>query len=299
MLESLEDRSLLSGFHHFAPVHIADHHPAIVSTTGTSSTRNSASAAGQQSETHFVATLADPNGVSTVTGTAKFESETENGVSVNELVVQVKGGTPASTLNVVITDSAGTSTTVGQITIAADGTGQLKLKTGVPAVDATSTIALTTSDAAATTLASGPFAAPANNPNGSHGHCGESNEVHLVASLTDSNSTLTGKAHFESETENGANQSKLSVRIQGATPGAVIDVSIAADSSGTPTSVGQIIIGADGTGRLKLKTGVPAVTSTSVITLSLVTTVNGTTTTTPITSATFAAPSLVSRRTNH
>lgn len=304
ILECLESRSLLSGFHTPFAVHIADHHPEIVSTLGATvrGAVTAANSAGEQGETHLVATLADPAGVSKVTGTARFESETENGVAASELSIHVKGGTPGATIDVAIADSTGTSVSVGQIVVNADGTGQLKLKSNVPTVTASSVISLSTTDAAGVTtlLASGTFAVPTGNPCGSHEHEGEQNETHLMASLADPSSKLTAMAHYESETEHGSAVSKLNVFIKGATPGAVIDVSLAADSTSPSTSIGQITIGADGTGRLKLNSGLPTVTSTSVITLSAVTTASdGTITTTPITSATFAVPTHTARRWGH
>jgi hypothetical protein len=302
IFESLEFRSLLSGFH-TPHVQVADHHPAIINTAASvRGTLAAAKSAGAQSETHLVATLVDPAGTSTVTGTARFESETENGVVVSQLSIQVKGGTPGAKIDVAIADSTGTSVSIGQIVVNADGTGQLKLTSGVPAVTASSVISLNTTDAAGATtlLASGTFAVPTGNPCGSHDHGGEQGETHLTASLADPNSQLTGRAHFESETESGTAVNKLHVAIKGATPGAVIDVSLAADSTSASSSIGQITIGADGTGRLKLNTGLPAVTSTSVVTLSAVTTAaDGTVTTTPITSATFAVPTHTAWRMGH
>ncbi len=300
IFESLEFRSLLSGFH--APhVHIADHHPAIVSTAGASVRTAVAAArsAGAQSETRLVAILADPAGTSTVTGAARFRSGSENGVAISQLSIQVRGGTPEAKIDVTIADSTGTSVSVGQIVVSADGTGQLKLTSGVPAVTASSVISLSTTDAAGATtlLASGTFAVPTGNPCGLRGHGGEQSVTHLTASLADPSSQLIGTARYKSGIESGTAASKLNVAVKGATPGAVIDVSLAADATSTSVSVGQITIGADGTGRLKLNTGLPAVTSTSVITLSAVTTaVDGTVTTTPITSATFAAAAPIARR---
>ncbi|MCE9526540.1 MAG: hypothetical protein K8R36_10850 [Planctomycetales bacterium] len=298
----MEFRSLLSGFH-TPHVHLADHHPAVVSTGASVRGALAASKSAEaQSETHLVATLADPAGTSTVTGTARFESETENGVVVSQLGIQVQGGTLGTTIDVAISDSTGTSVSVGQIVVNADGTGQLKLTSNVPTVTANSVISLSTTDAAGVTtlLASGTFAGRTGIPCGSHDHGGEQNETHLMASLADPNSQLTGRVHFESETESGAAVSKLHVVIKGGTPGAVIDVSIAPDSTSASSSIGQITIGENGTGRLMLTMGVPAVTSTSVITLSAVTTAaDGKVTTTPITSATFAVPTHTARRVGH
>src|SRR6476620_8783533 len=106
MLESLEARSLLSGFHSALSAHdVGHHHAAIVSMPAASSVRATAGATGQQSETHLVATLADPANASGVTGTAKFESETEHGLVVSELSVKVKGATPGSTIDVTLSGS--------------------------------------------------------------------------------------------------------------------------------------------------------------------------------------------------
>lgn len=298
MLESLEARSLLSGIHTALSAHEVDHHhAAIVSMQGTSSAKTTAEATGQQSETHLVATLADPANASGVTGTAKFESETEHGLVVSELSVQVKGATPGAVIDVTI---SGSTTPIGQITVKADGTGQLKLTANVPAVATDSVISLSTTSAGNTTptlLASGSFVTPTGKPNGSHDHGNEGSETHLVASLADPNSKLTGSARYESETEHGLVANELSVQIKGGTPGAIIDVSLAADSTGPSTSIGKITVGADGTGRLKLNSNVPAITTTSIITLSA-TAADGSPTT-AITSATFAIPTPTTKKAGH
>lgn len=282
-IESLEARSLLSGLHSVVPSPIINYTAAHVSTKTAA-----AAATNQHTETHLTATLADPSGISTVTGSAEYEAETEKGIAVKQLNVQIKGGTPGAILDVTISDSTGNKVAVGQMTVKTDGSAQLNLSANLPDVVANSVITLSTTDAtgATTVLSSGLFAAPSTKSDGSHS---EQNDTHLKASIIDPNSTLTGSAYFESETEHGLVVSQLKVKLKGGVPGTVIDVSIAADSKSAASSVGQITIGADGSGQLKLSKGAPGITATSVITLSTVTTAaDGTIMLTPITSANFA-----------
>lgn len=295
-LESLESRSLLSGVHGAGGARVADHHPAIVSTapkTAAASARSSSS-----SETHLVAKMADASGVSTVTGTAKFESEMKKGVAVRELSVEVKDATAGSVIQVTATDAKGTVSALGTITVKANGTGKLKLTTKSPDILAGSNISLSSTDSTGvvTTLATGTFVVPTKGSGAGHDSTGDHSEAKLAASLTDPASTLTGAACFESETEHGLVVSELSVQLKGGTPGAVIDVSISVDGTSPATSIGRITIGANGTGKLKLNKTAPAITSASVISLSTVSTAtDGTVTVTPITNATFATVTKPSR----
>lgn len=294
-LESLETRSLLSGVHGAVGARVADHHPAIVSTApkAAASAKSSSS-----SETHLVAKLADANGVSTVTGTARFESEMKKGVAVRELSVEVKGATAGSAIQVTATDAKGTVSVLGTITVKADGTGKLKLTKKSPDILAGSSISLSTTDSAgvATTLATGIFAVPTKGSGSGHDSSEDHTETKLAATLTDPASTLNGTACFESETEHGLIVSELSVQLKGGTLGAVIDVSISVDGTSPATSIGRITIGADGTGKLKLNKTAPAITSASMISLSTVSTsTDGTETLTPITNATFATVTRPSR----
>ncbi|QDU26640.1 hypothetical protein ETAA8_17210 [Anatilimnocola aggregata] len=289
-LESLETRSLLSGIHGAATARVPDHHPAIVSTAAAKSTAVAAKSSSVKSETHLVANLADATGASKVTGTAKFESELKRGVPVRELSVEVKGATAGSVIQVTATDAKGTASVLGSITVKADGSGKLKLTAKSPDILAGSSISLNSTDAAGTvsTLASGIFAVPTKGSGSGH-DSSDHTETKLAAKLVDPASKLTGSVCFESETEHGLVVSELSVQLKGGTPGAVIDVSISLDGKSPASSIGQITIGADGTGKLKLNKTAPAVTATSVITLSTVSTAtDGSVTVTPITNATFA-----------
>ncbi|MGV3609222.1 MAG: hypothetical protein ACO1RA_22660 [Planctomycetaceae bacterium] len=286
-VESLESRSLLSGIHAMVTPRVVEPHPVaersahVVSATSSSSSSKSA-------ETHLVANLADASGASTVTATAKFESELKRGVEVRELSVQVKGATAGAVLSVSVIDAAGTSTNVGNITVKADGTGRLQLKAGLPQVAAGATISISAADG--TELAKGTFAVPTSKPKGGD-HQAEHSETHLLATVADPNSKLTGTVKYESETEHGLVLTELKVQIKGATPGAVIDVSVTQDATSSSVSLGKITIGADGTGRLKLNSGLPALSTSSTVTFSSVTTAaDGTTTTTAIASAMFTLP---------
>lgn len=297
-LESLETRSLLSGIHGAATARVAEHPPAIVSTVAAKSAAVTARSASSSSETHLVANLADATGASKVTGTAKFESELKKGVVVRELSIEVKGATAGSVIQVTATDAKGTVSVLGSITVKANGSGKLKLTAKSPDILAGSSISLNTADSAGavTTLASGIFAVPTKGSGSGHDSSGDHTETKLAASLADPASKLTGSACFESETEHGLVVSELNVQLKGGTPGTVIDVSISVDGTSAATSIGRITIGADGTGKLKLSKTAPAVTATSVITLSTVSTAtDGSVTVTPITNATFAATTKATR----
>jgi hypothetical protein len=290
-LESLETRSLLSGIHGAATARVAEHPPAIVSPVAAKSTAVIARSSSSSSETHLVANLADGTGASKVTGTAKFESELKRGVVVRELSVEVKGATAGSVIQVTATDAKGAVSVLGSITVKANGSGKLKLTAKSPDILAGSSISLNATDAAGsvTTLASGIFAVPTEGSGSGHDSSGDHTETKLAASLVDLASKLTGSACFESETEHGLVVSELNVQLKGGTPGTVIDVSISVDGTSAATSIARITIGTDGTGKLKLNKTAPAVTATSVITLSTVlTATDGSVTVTPITNATFA-----------
>lgn len=276
-VETLESRRLLSGFQTVERSHHSDSRPAIVSSPSSSSL---------SSETHLTASLSDPSAGSKITGNAKFESEIKRGTVVQEFKVQLANATAGEVISVAVTNSAGQSTPIGTITIGALGTGKLEVKQGLPTMAAGDVVSLSKTDAAGvvTQLANGTLATPTNTPP-------IHQETHLRATLVDTTSRLTGKAEYESETEHGLVFSKLEVEVKNGTPGAKIDVSITVDATSSSVSVGTILVGATGKGKLTLRSNVPAITTASVITLSSVTTAaDGTTTLTPITSSAFAKP---------
>jgi len=73
-------------------------------------------------ETRLSATLADPTGASMVTGMARFQSEQENGTTLTNFRVNVKGATAGASLDVAID-----GVTVGTITADVNGNGSLFL----------------------------------------------------------------------------------------------------------------------------------------------------------------------------
>jgi hypothetical protein len=276
-VETLESRRLLSGFQTVEQSHCSDSRPAIVSSPSSSS---------HSSETHLTASLSDPSGGSKITGFAKLETEIKQGTVVNEFKVQIVGATAGEVVNIAVTNSAGQSTPVGTIIIGALGVGKLEVKQGLPTMVAGDVVSLSQTDAAGvvTQLATGTLAAPTNTPP-------IHQETKLRATLVDTASRLTGKAEYESETEHGLVFSKLEVEVKNGTPGAKIDVSITVDATSSSVSVGTILVGSKGKGKLTLRSKVPAITTASVITLSSITTASdGTVTLTPITSSAFATP---------
>src|SRR5262249_44396205 len=73
-------------------------------------------------ETELTATLADPTGVSSATGSVTFKSNENNGTTDTQFTVTVQGASPSTTLDVSVD-----STVVGQITTDASGDGTLAL----------------------------------------------------------------------------------------------------------------------------------------------------------------------------
>ena len=263
-IESLEGRRLLAANHAFltAPGHHSHAaRSAIVSSVATlqASTSNSSSTSG----THLAATLT-PSNSSTLAGSVNYDTSINNGVTSTSFRISISGGTAGTVLTVTVPDSTGTAFTLGTITLDTNGKGSLSLTStptgtqkplpaNMPTLAASTVVSVSSTDAttqATTVLASGTLATRVRH------HCGqgggaETDETQLKASLADTASSLTGKARFESETINGLIVSAFSVKVKGATAGAVIDVSIV-DSAGTSVSVGKFTVAANGTGVLSL-----------------------------------------------
>ena len=110
-----------------------------------------------ENETKLTAGLADPTGASKATGMASFHTETEHGTTEAKLSIKVQGAAANDTLDVSFTDSAGTTTALGQITTDANGKGQLRLSSKLPAIQAGATI---TVSSPATGTITGAFGTP-------------------------------------------------------------------------------------------------------------------------------------------
>lgn len=90
-----------------------------------------------ETETKLSSLLADPSGTDLTTGKVSYESSQEHGQTHTELTVRVKGATPKAQLNVVVIDRAtNASTTVGTITVDANGNGELEVSAGLPVIQA-------------------------------------------------------------------------------------------------------------------------------------------------------------------
>jgi hypothetical protein len=126
-LESLEARNLLSvsigggalAAHHLGEAaEIGQHFLSQVGTMGRSAIQHAES----ETETVLMAKLADPTGIVTASGLARFTSEIEDGQSVTTFSVRITGATPNTTLPVMVD-----SIVVGQINVDANGNGRLML----------------------------------------------------------------------------------------------------------------------------------------------------------------------------
>ena len=304
-VEPLERRDLLcggagagiSGFQSAAQSALFARSHALSSLTTASSSNSSGSSEDESSETHLFATLTNSN--TTVVGTAAYESETNGTNTTQVLMIRVVGGAANATYEVTV----GT-TDLGALTTDANGNGRLVLRssssssssnstssttTGTLPADFTlaagATIALASTDSSVDPL-NGTFAASSGDIGlggglgGCHGgdhegdHEGEhGNVTRLVAQLTDTNSSATGKAVFTTITHaDGTTDQILRVRVTGADANATLDVSV------DGTSVGSITTDDNGNGHLILSSNphnsdvgqLPSglnVTSTSTITV--------------------------------
>jgi hypothetical protein len=91
------------------------------------------------SETKLSATLSDPSGATTATGTASFKSEQEDGSTTTTFKASVTGADPQASLLVSID-----GTPVGTITADANGNGSLSVSSILPAVKSGSTVTIGT-----------------------------------------------------------------------------------------------------------------------------------------------------------
>jgi hypothetical protein len=262
--------------------------------TPAASPANSGSSEDESSETHLFATLTNNSG--TVVGTAAYESETSDTNTTQVLVIRIIGGAANATYEVTV----GT-TDLGALTTDANGNGRLILRSAssssssatpasssktvgtLPAdftLAAGATIALASTDTTVDPL-NGMFAASSGDIGlgglgGCHGgeHEGDhGNVTRLVAQLTDTSSTATGKAVFTTITHaDGTTDQILRVHVRGADANASLDVSV------DGTSVGSITTDDSGNGQLILSSNphnsnvgqLPSglnVTSTSTITV--------------------------------
>jgi len=274
--ESLETRSLLSGMH-AVEVHAGGtldaHVPGIVSLHG---------GAHANSVTNLRASLSDPTGASDVMGQVHLQTKALHGTTSSSLAVNVRGATAGDTIDVALD-----GTSVGQITVGADGTGSLRLRSSSLIASAGSVVTLsqtTTDDTGAditTDLASGTLARVGR-------RLGLDDVTHeasrLVASATDATSGLSVRATSESETEDGNTENNLNVLVRGGTPGSMIDVSLGDDAGGS-TSLGQVTVNNAGVGHLSLHDLSTAIASGNTLDLS---TINADGTLTPLTSAVFS-----------
>lgn len=305
-IEPLERRDLLcggaateiAGFQSAAQIALFARAHAAAGLAAASSSTDSGSE-DESSETHLFATLTGSSG--TVVGTAAYELETNDANTTQVLVIRVIGGSANATYEVTV----GT-TDLGSLTTDANGNGRLILRStssssssptaasssktvGTLPADFTlaagATIALASTDTTVDPL-NGTFATSSGDIGlggglgGCHGgeHDGDhegdhGNVTRLVAQLTDTSSTATGKAVFTTIAHaDGTTDQILRVRVKGADAGASLDVSI------DGTSVGSIMKDDSGNGQLILSTNphgssvgqLPSglnVTSTSTITV--------------------------------
>jgi hypothetical protein len=233
------------------------------------------------SVTNLRASLSDPTDASDITGNVHFQTKTLHGTTSSTLHVNVSGATAGDTIDVSLD-----GTNVGQITVGADGTGHLKLKSGSLTASAGSVITLsqtTTDDTGAdvtTDLASGTLSKVGKRLDDVMHEASR-----LVASATDATSGVSVRGTAISETEDGQAENSLNVVVRGATPGSMIDASLT-DAAGTSTSLGQATVNNGGVAHLNVQNLSTAVNAGDTLDVST-TAADGTVTN--LASATFTA----------
>jgi hypothetical protein len=282
----------------FSRAHSAD---AFASAPGST---DSGSEDNESNETHLFATLTNNSG--TIAGTAAYEAETNDSNTTGVLVIRVVGGAANATYEVTVD-----TTDLGVLTTDANGNGRLILRSAssssssaaaanssttigtLPAdftLAAGASIVLASTDASVDAL-NGTFATSSGNLGlgggfGCHGgdHEGEhGNVTRLVAQLTDSSASATGKAVFTTIAHvDGTTDQILRVRVKGADVGATLDVSI------DGTSVGSIATDDNGNGQLILSSH-PHSTSVGQLPSGLNVTSTSTITVGPSISGTFSS----------
>jgi len=207
--EELESREMLAG-HSFAGFSARNFSsaPAIVQQARSQISGLVASALHSSeyasSRSAFTATLADAANAA-ATGTAKFQTGSLFGVTVNKLTISVTGAAADTPLDVSVTTASGT-TSLGTITTDANGAGSLVLssnptgtETQFPAglvIDGTTTISVGT--------LTGTFAASTNTGGGHGCHHGESEETEsggTSSGSTSSGSTSSGTSSTGTSTD--------------------------------------------------------------------------------------------------
>lgn len=194
----------------------------------------------------LVAPLAAADG--TVLGEVEFEQSPEDGDMEVELEIELTNAAPG-TYDILLG-----GVTIGQITVSAGGVGkvefsnqpddvdELPLPVNLPAITAGTTVAIGS-------IASGTFAIQADSDDDSNDGPDtddDSQEVELKAALTGA-TAATGKIEFESEVDDGVQESKLNVEIRNATPNTTLDVTV------NGVVIGQITTDTNGRGKLKFR----------------------------------------------
>ena len=185
---------------------------------------------------------ADLTGSTSATAKVSYQTETEDSTTEAKFSVKVHGAAANAMLPVAID-----GVVVGQVKTDANGDGSLVFSTNPHGSQVAFPANFPTSLAAGATVTvgtdlSGTLAVPNH-----HGDDGDEGEVNLKASLTGS-TAATATASFHTETEHGQVLSFFSVKVKGATAGAVLPVIVAG------INVGSITIDANGNGSLVFST---------------------------------------------
>jgi hypothetical protein len=244
-IEELETRAMLSG-HAIASAFISSHQSQSISAaaahipSAVSSSVSSAPTAvfdhlfanlgrnfgGEHAQTVLAAQLTDSAG--TATGSARLSTSTYDGATLTKLNVNITGAAADTTFDVLV----GT-TVAGQVTTDASGNASVVFSSD-PKGSQQAFLAVPTA-ASGDTVAIGTLSGALATPTFSGG-CGEHSATRFAATLTDSAGSATGSVKLSTYTEDGATETKLTVKITGATPLTTFDVLVGTTLAGQVTT---------------------------------------------------------------
>jgi hypothetical protein len=196
-----------------------------------------------ESGTHLSATLADPANAA-VSGHATFQSETDDGKTETTFAVSIKGAAVSTMLPVTLQ-----GVMVGMLTTDATGAGKLVLSSANGTLPANFPTTVMPGDPVMVGTATGMFAVSGGGGGGNdQGDQNENeSETHLAATLADpANTAISGRAAFQSETDDGKTETTFAVSITGAAPSTMLPVTLQG------VMIGMLMTDATGAGKLVL-----------------------------------------------
>jgi hypothetical protein len=211
----------------------------------------------QVAGTHLTATLTDPTGTNTATGTVFYNQGNQCGKATTMMVVTVSGATANSSFDVTLTTGSGdtaVTTTIGAITTDASGKGKLILssnpKTGSSEVVLPTDFPASLAAGATVSIGSDLTGTLASAPKPTGNGQGDVTITRVATTLSDATGVdkTVVKASYTTVTKDDQSISIFNVCVSGGTADATLDVKVG------DTTVGIITLDAKGRGRLTFTT---------------------------------------------